>query len=53
MEILTNNITQTGSKKIKLMIEKGYISIKKTAIYKLLSEYKSTRKVYDEWHISG
>ena len=53
MKILANNTTQSVSKKIKLMIEKGYTPIKKTAIYKLLSEYKSSGKVYDEWHISG
>ena len=35
------------------MIEKGYISIKKISIYKLLSEYKSGGKVYEQWYISG
>jgi len=53
MKILANDTTQSVSKNIKLMIEKGYTPIKKTAIYKLLSEYKSSGKVYDEWHIIG
>ena len=35
------------------MIENDYIPLKKTVIYKLLSEYKSSGKVYEEWHISG
>ena len=53
MNILSNDTTQSVSKKIKLMIEKGYTPIKKRSIYKLLSEYKSSGKIYDEWHIIG
>ena len=34
------------------MIEKYHIQIKKTAIYNFLSEYKSSEKVYDKWHIN-
>ena len=48
MNILGNNTTQSVSKNIKLMIEKGYTPIKTPVIYKLLSEYKSSGKVYDE-----
>ena len=35
------------------MIEYGYVPLKKTIMYKLLSEYKSNGKVDDEYHISG
>ena len=53
MKILANDKTQNIREMIKLMIEKGYTPIKKTVIYKLLSEYKSSGKVYDGWHIRG
>ena len=53
MGILKKVSTQTIIQRIKLMIEHGYISLKKTEIYQLLSKYKSSGKVYDELHKSG
>ena len=35
------------------MIAYEYVAIKKTVIYQLLSKYKSSSKVNDEWPRSG